>query len=147
MIAGKIILLVEDDAYQVLFMEIEFQRVHTNAQLHFVKDGIEAQQYVAGEGDYWDRQKHPLPEVILLDLQMPRLDGFGFLNWLRSRPEGPERFIPVIVMSGSADPEQVARAELGANGYLIKEVDWDKFRKQVRGLGAFYAETPRIYST
>ena len=146
----RILLLVEDDLNQVSLMEIAFQRIHAQVQLRVVRDGVEAQQYMTGEGDYWDRRKHPLPDVILLDLRMPRLDGFEFLEWLRSRPNEWERNTPVVVMSSWALPAQIARAyALGANGYLIKAFEWDQLREQVRGLGSFWktAETARISST
>jgi CheY-like chemotaxis protein len=150
MSAGRTFLLVEDDAYEVLFMEIEFQRAHTHVQFRVVKDGVEAQHYLAGEGDYHDRRKHPLPDVILLDVQMPRLDGFEFLTWLRSLPDEAARCIPVVVLSTSGRPEHVTRAyELGANGYLVKAFDWHEFREQIRGLSAFWgvhAETGPVYA-
>src|SRR5262245_45693480 len=150
MSGGRIFLLVEDDLNQVSLMEIAFHKIHSQVQLHAVRDGVEAQQYMTGEGDYWDRRKHPLPNVIVLDLRMPRLDGFDFLEWLRSRPNEWERNTPVVVMSCWALPAQIARAyELGANGYLIKAFGWNELCEQVKGLGAFWetVETARICST
>ena len=147
--ARKTFLLVENDAYQVLLIEVEFQRVPTNAQLRVVRDGFEAQQYLSGEGDYWDRQKHPIPDLILLDLRLPRLDGFEFLAWLRSQPEVAARLIPVVVLSALTHPRHITRAyELGANGYVVKAFEWEKLRDQVRGVCAFWgshAQTEPVY--
>jgi two-component system response regulator len=89
--------------------------------------------------------KYPLPNVILLDLNMPRLNGFDFLEWLRSGASGQHRFIPVVVMSSSALEEEVARAyALGVNSYMVKPVDWQKFRERIKTLGIYWAEHVEI---
>jgi CheY-like chemotaxis protein len=139
MSARKTFLLVEDDSFDVEFVENEFNQAPLHISLQAVRDGVEAMHYVEGQGDYADRQKYPLPDVILLDLKMPRMDGFDFLAWLRSRSD-PHRFIPVVVMSSSPLPEDVGRAyTLGANSYLIKPVSWEDFRERIRALGVYWS--------
>ena len=131
---------MEDDPYDALFVETEFEKAHVKTGLQIVRDGVEAMHYVGGQGEYADRQKYPLPDVILLDLKMPRMDGFEFLAWLRSRSTEPHRFIPVVVMSSSPLPEDVERAyTLGANSYLIKPVNWEDFRDRIRALGVYWS--------
>ena len=142
MSARKVFLLVDDDPRQRELMKMEFQKPEIKAELHVVQDGVEAQQYIEGEGAYQDRQKYPFPEVILLDLNMPRMDGFEFLAWLRSRPDEAERCIPVMVMAGSTEPQTIARAyALGANGYLVKESRMGKLGAQVKGVISFWGRT------
>jgi CheY-like chemotaxis protein len=140
MSARKTFLLVEDDRFDAEFVENEFNQAPLHISLQAVRDGVEAMQYVEGQGEYADREKYPLPVVILLDLKMPRMDGFEFLTWLRSRSTDPHRFIPVVVMSSSPLPEDVARAyTLGANSYLIKPVNWEDFRDRIRALGIYWS--------
>ena len=142
MSARKTFLLVEDDAYDALFVETEFEKAHVKTDLQIVRDGVEARQYMEGQDHYGDRQEHPLPDVILLDLEMPRMNGFEFLEWLRSRSPDAYRLIPVVVMSALPHAEDVERAHaLGANGFLAKPVDWQEYREQIRTLGHFEGGT------
>jgi CheY-like chemotaxis protein len=107
-------------------------------------------QYIVGHGPHADWEEHPLPAVIVLDLNLPRLDGFQFLEWLRTESPAPKCYIPVIVMSGSLKPEDVSRAyALGANSYVVKHVHWEEFRKRIKACGIFwntYAALPRAFS-
>jgi CheY-like chemotaxis protein len=83
-------------------------------------DGEETIAYLKGDGKYADRRKYPLPDLLLLDLKMPRLDGFQVLQWLRANPF--PRLV-VAVLSGSDDPEQMAQAlDLGAHFFHTKEL-------------------------
>jgi CheY-like chemotaxis protein len=138
---------VEDDPNDVFLVEHEFKRA-PHLRLVHVGDGREAVRYLIGEGEYADRQKHPLPDVILLDLKMPGFSGFDFLEWLHSESPGDQRLIPVVVMSSSSLQEDVRRAyALGVNSYITKPVDWKTFRERIQLLGIFWsehAETPEI---
>ena len=95
--------------------------------------------------------RHRAPEapcLILLDLKMPRIGGFEFLEWRSTQAHEDLRIIPVIVMSGSALEEDVKRAyQLGANQYMVKPIDWDSFRERMRLLGTVWkehCETPKV---
>ena len=146
--ARKTFLLVEDDEYDVLFLQTEFGKTHVNLYLQVVSDGVLARQYLEGQGGYADREIHPLPDVILVDLRLPRVDGFEFLEWLRAGERGQHRLIPVVVLSSSGQPEDVLRAyTLGANSYVVKPVSWQECRERIRALCVYWAahaETPRI---
>lgn len=141
-------LLVEDDPNDVYFVKKEFQSAPVNVSLIHVGDGRESIRYLLGEGEYEDRQKHPLPNVILLDLKMPGLDGFQFLKWLRTESPGDLHLLPSIIMSSSAVQKDIKRAyALGANLYMCKPVNWDVFKERIRLLGVFWAmhiEVPEI---
>src|SRR5438477_5846459 len=95
-------LVVEDNATDIEFVQIAFK--NSPHELHLVTDGQQAIDYLSGTGQYANRKKFPLPQVILLDLKMPRVDGFGVLNWLRHNSPGELRLLPVIVMSTSDEP-------------------------------------------
>ena len=140
MSARKTFLLVEDDGLDVEFVEHQFKQAPDHLSLQVVRDGVEAVHYVEGQGAFADRQKFPPPDVILLDLKMPRMNGFEFLVWLRSRPSEPDRFIPVFVVSSSPLPEDMKRAyTLGANSYLMKPVNWQEFRDRIRASGIYWS--------
>lgn len=139
--SATLFLLVEDDANDVLFVETEFKRSAPNARLTVVHDGIEAKRYLEGSGTYSDRNKHPVPDVILLDLKMPRFSGFDFLEWLRDQSPNLTRLIPVIVLSSSPLQADVTRAyALGANAYVVKPVDWNLFRDRISTMATFWSK-------
>lgn len=134
-------LLVEDDPNDVFFMQEAFKEAPACIRLEAVSDGWHAINYLEGLGLYGNRRKYPVPNVILLDLKMPRVDGFGFLEWLRAKGPREHRFIPVLVMSSSALPEDVERAySLGVNSYLVKPVDWHEFKERIKTIGAYWGE-------
>jgi len=113
------VLVAEDDPGDVFLLERAFASAGVPASLHFVRDGQEAIDYLGGEAAYSDRTQHPLPDLLLLDLKMPRLNGFDVLEWLRQQP-GLKR-LPVTVLTSSDQPQDVNRAyDLGANSYLLK---------------------------
>ena len=134
-------LLVEDDPNDVLFVRQAFKQAPASIRLEAVGDGLEAMHYLEGQGEFADRQRCPLPNVILLDLKMPWVGGFEFLEWLRAKAPREQRFIPVLVMSSSALREDVERAySLGVNSYLVKPVDWDEFKERIKAIGVYWAE-------
>ncbi len=146
--ATKTFLHVEDDPNDAEFVEKALKESSLSINLRSVRDGVFAKQYMEGHGKYADRELHPLPDVILLDLKMPRLDGFEFLAWLRTQSPPGQRLTPVVVMSSSSILEDVQRAyALGANSYLVKPVDASKFDECVNTLAAYWtlhARTPEI---
>jgi len=142
-------LLVEDDDNDVLLLKREFKKAPGNIHLHVVNDGEEAIHYLCRKGKFTNADKHPLPNVILLDLKMPRINGFEFLEWLRTKAPEPLNLIPVLVMSSSALESDVQKAYgLGANAYMVKPADWHLFKKRVADLGVYWAEhveTPAVH--
>jgi len=144
---GTMFLLVEDDRNDAFIIEQEFKRSGQGVRVVIVHDGIEARRYLEGDGQYSDREKFPLPDVILLDLKMPRFSGFDFLEWLRYKGGANISWTPVVVISSSNLQKDVDRAyALGVNSYLVKPVEWKQFRERIKALGAYWSEhveTPR----
>lgn len=130
------ILLVEDDSSSADLAKLLLKKIAPNVAIAHASDGVEALEYLEGRGQFsgfgpqW-------PVVILLDLKMPRLDGFGVLERMRETPEmGLSR---VIVLSASAQERDVQRAyQLGACGYVVKSIDFDCFRSALQAIWDFW---------
>ena len=113
------ILVAEDDPTDAYFFERAFRRAGLPVTLHFVRDGQEVLDYLQGEGQFADRTRYPLPQLLLLDLKMPRLDGFDVLEWVRKQPSMSG--VLIVIFSSSEEPRDINRAYgLGANSYLVK---------------------------
>ena len=113
------ILLAEDNPDDVLLLQHAFKKAGVAHRLEVVCDGIEAMEYLNGENDYADREHHPFPDVLLLDLNMPRMDGFEVLGQVR-RDAGYSGLM-VHVLTASIREADVQRAyDLGANSYVLK---------------------------
>ena len=113
------ILLADDSENDFLLMSHAFEKAGVKTQLKAVRNGEEAIAYLKGESDYSDRSIHPLPNVLLLDLNMPKKNGFEVLEWVRA--QASFKHVPVVVLTASTRIEDVERAyELGANSFLVK---------------------------
>ena len=116
------VLLVEDDLNDIFLVKRAFKIAKIENPLQVVTDGVEAVQYLRGEGKYEDRHAHPLPKLIVMDIKMPRQSGFDVLQWVKN--DGPLRRIPIVIVSSSDNPADINHAyELGANAYMIKPMD------------------------
>lgn len=119
MLQHATILLVEDDPNDVLLMERAFEKARLANPLQVVRDGEEAIDYLSGRGEYSDRDRYPIPLLLLLDLKMPKKSGFEVLDWIRDQPELRE--LSVVVLTSSKEAPDVAKSyRLGANSYLVK---------------------------
>src|SRR5438105_1163884 len=113
------ILAADDDPDDIFSLSRAFLTAGLPHRVIPVSDGQEAINYLMGEGGYVDRYKYPLPGLLILDLSMPRKDGFEVLQWLRERRDFD--YLPVAVISGSEKAEDIQRAKaLGADDYRIK---------------------------
>src|SRR3954464_3285420 len=100
----RTILLADDDRDDVFFLKRAVERVEPNSTVIGVEDGQACLDYLTGDGDYKDRgTAAPLPDLIVLDLKMPRKTGHEVLRWLRQQPQF--KTVPVVVLSGSVIPE------------------------------------------
>jgi CheY-like chemotaxis protein len=131
------LLHVEDDPNDVLLLRRAFQKAGIEIAIASVGDGVEAVNYLGGQGAYADRTKHPLPSLILLDLKLPKKSGLEVLEWLRG--QGDLRLIPVIVLTSSQDAGDVRRAyELGANSYLVKPAQSATLGEMMKALNGYW---------
>jgi CheY-like chemotaxis protein len=130
-----LILLAEDREDDVIMLRRSFQKAGINNPMQVVRDGEEAISYLEGTGSFSDRVEFPLPELILLDLKMPKVDGFDVLRWIRSQRSFSG--IRVVVLSSSESIRDVNLAySLGANSFLVKPTDFNGFVE----LSGFIAE-------
>jgi CheY-like chemotaxis protein len=112
-------LYVEDDANDFALLKLASQKCGTPFNLQHAADGEQAISYLDGAGACADREEYPFPDLILLDLKLPKLDGFEVLQWIRSNPATLS--VPVVVLAGSSFRADIRRAlELGANSYAAK---------------------------
>ena len=117
--APQVVLYVEDSEADFALLKLASRKCGTPFTLQHAADGEKAIDYLSGTGPYGDRTEHPFPDLVLLDLRMPRLDGFEVLQWIRDNPA--TRTLPVVVLAGSSFRSDVRRAlELGANSYAVK---------------------------
>lgn len=130
----RVVLLVDDDADFTLLVENAFAKAWPDAHLQCVSDGDEAIQYLLGHDRYSNREQFPIPSLMLLDLKMPRVNGFEVLEWKRECPE--LNSIPVVVWSSSGLSEDVQHAcSLGAVAYVTKPMalaDYLEFSAHLR---------------
>lgn len=113
------ILLVEDDPNSVFFFQHAIEQLGITNPLQVATDGREALDYLENNGAFANRQKYPLPGLVVLDLKLPRASGFDVLRQMRANPALPK--IVVIMLTSSADEDDVRQAyALGANAYLVK---------------------------
>lgn len=135
--SGKTILLVEDNPDDVELTIRALQKNNIANEVIVVGDGEEALAYLTGTGTYAGRNLADLPQVVLLDLKLPKVGGIEVLRALRADPR--TRLLPVVVLtSSSEEPDIITSYQLGANSYIRKPVDFNQFLEAVRQLGLYW---------
>ena len=133
------ILVAEDQPVEVMLLKRAFSQVGVKTPVRFVKDGQEAIDYLSGQESFNDREANPLPCMMLLDLKMPRMDGFEVLDWVRQQPS--LKRLPIVVFSSSTIPEEIDRAyDLGANSFIMKPAGMEAQRAVVEQLQDYWLE-------
>ena len=121
------VLYVEDSADDFHLFKLASRKCGTPFSLRHAADGEQAIAYLSGAGAYADREEFPYPNLVLLDLKMPRLDGFEVLHWIRTNPG--TKTLPVVVLAGSSFRADIRRAlELGANSYAAKPAKFEELQ-------------------
>src|SRR5579862_82152 len=142
-----VILLAEDEEDYVLLIKHAFAQGNIPNPLHVVWNGQEAISYLKGEGKYSNRDEFPLPDLLLLDLKMPRMNGFEVLKWLRAQPGLSA--LRVLVLTSSDQIRDVNEAyQLGANSFLVKPSDFQDVTQLSRLIQDFWlkaSKAPEIF--
>jgi two-component system response regulator len=133
----RYILLVEDNPDDEELTLLSLRKNNLAHDIVVVRDGVEAIEFLFGNGQYAHRDVSHVPTVILLDLKLPKLDGLGVLKRLRA--EERTRTLPVVVLtSSSQDADVIASYNLGANSYVRKPVEFGAFVEAVSSLGLYW---------
>lgn len=133
----KIILLVEDNPDDVVLTMRAMKRHHLGNKVVVAKDGVEALDWLFGTGQYAGRDTDVQPEVVLLDLKLPKVDGLEVLRQIRADPRTST--LPVVILTTSDEQRDVLQAyHLGANSYVRKPVDFGEFSEAVQQLGLYW---------
>lgn len=115
------ILLVEDEANDVILLKYAFEKAGILTPVQVVSDGREAIAYLSGHGIYAERSRYPEPHMILLDLNLPIVTGIEVLKWIAAIPKFPK--IPIVVLTSSRDPKEVeACRALGVSAFMVKPI-------------------------
>ncbi|MCO6411974.1 MAG: response regulator [Thiogranum sp.] len=137
MIDNKTILLVEDNPDDEALTLRALKRNNILSEVIVARDGAEALDCLLGACDRGQQGAGPLPELVLLDLKLPKIDGLEVLRRLRS--DARTRRIPVVILTSSNEERDIVRGyELGANSYIRKAVDFNEFMETVRQLGVYW---------
>lgn len=137
------LLVVEDEENDYHLIEMALKEGEFPTRVRWVRDGVEAMDYLTGTGPFHEREPSSAPDLVLLDLKMPRMGGFELLRWLRDNRT--HRTLPALVMSSSPLPEDIRRAyELGATSYFVKPHRFEEFVALLKHLAAYwsYAASP-----
>ena len=146
MLDQAVILLAEDREDDILLIRRAFKMAFLDNPLQVVRDGEECIAYLSGTGKFSNRAEYPLPDLLLLDLKMPRMDGFEVLSWVRQHPTLSS--LRTIVVTSSECIRDVNRAyQLGANSFLVKPSDFLNYIEMSKFLAGFWlrlSKTPEI---
>lgn len=130
---AEVVLIAEDDADHLLILRRAFKQAGLINPVQIVRDGDEAVAYLDGVGKFANRDEYPLPALLLLDLKLPKRDGFSVLEWIRRHPTLNR--LRVVVLTSSADIKDVNRAyTAGANSFLTKPLDFRDFVDMSRAI-------------
>ncbi len=142
-IARTILLMADDDPADCLLTEKALRKAQVTSPLYVVHDGAELMDYLKRRGEYADPEDAPRPSLILLDLNMPRVNGKEFLEQFRNEPD--LRSIPVVILTTSDEERDIASSyELGANAYMVKPAAFDDMVSVARIVKAHWLEAVRL---
>ena len=138
-----VILLAEDDPDDQMFARRAVVLCHQYIRLHIVEDGEQLMLYLRRQGEYADAIAYPRPDLVLLDLNMPRKSGREALREIKSDPA--LRRIPVVVMTTSAAHLDITDAyDQGTNAYVVKPLEYERLCEAMKALGFFWFDTARL---
>lgn len=133
----KRILLVEDNENDMLLTLRVLRKSKVANHIDVVRDGVEALDYLFARGSYADRKASDLPDVVLLDLKLPKVGGLEVLRQIRK--EHHTKYLPVVILTSSSEVKDMVNGyELGANSYVRKAIDFEEFSNAVKQLGIYW---------
>ena len=139
---GRTILVADDEEAAHVLIHRAFHLAQSSCALQIVTNGEEAINYLMGVGSFSNRDQYPVPALVLLDLKMPKKDGFEVLKWMREQPE-LKRMVAVM-LSTSDEPVDINRAyDLGANSFLVKTPKFTEFTELVKSLDNYWSKHNR----
>jgi CheY-like chemotaxis protein len=137
---NQVVLSVDDNDVDGALLERAFKRCSIPSRLFRVSEGPQAMAYLTGHGIYADRGAYPLPDLVLLDLAMPKMNGLEVLKWIRDQSELKKT--AVLIFTASEKPEDVREStRMGANGYLVKPTKFEDLKNLVRTIYSEWLET------
>lgn len=131
------ILLAEDEENDVILIKRAFEKSRLINPVHVVENGEDALHYLSGQGKYSDRDLYPFPTLLLLDLKLPKKNGFEVIQAVRANDEW-KRLLIVVLSSSSLNPDINRAYELGANSYLVKPPDFDNLIAMLKQLQSYW---------
>ena len=135
---SKTVLVAEDNPDDVFALKWAFKRAQITNPIEVVRNGQQAIDYLSGAGDYADRERHPLPFLVLLDLKMPYVSGFEVLAWIRQQTALES--LPVVVLTSSDENRDHQKAyALGARSYLVKPPEPEDIKQILSSLQSLWA--------
>jgi len=127
------ILVADDETNDIFFLRRAFQKAGLDPKIFEATDGEQVEKYLAGEDSFSDRSRFPLPGLLVLDIKMPKRDGFDVLKWLQGRED--LKTLNVVMLTSSSQDCDIRKArELGARDYFVKPSDFDQLTKLVQTL-------------
>jgi CheY-like chemotaxis protein len=133
------VLLVDDSESDIFFFKRAVADIQLNCDLQVCKDGQQAIEYLSRQGPYAERAVYPLPTLIVINLQMPRMGGLELLKWLKSQPR--LKALPAIILSALDSRAIITQAyELGANAFMTKSATYDGLLLKLETLTRFWLE-------
>lgn len=133
----KVILLIEDNPDDEVLTVRALKKGNVANEIIVARDGKEAVDYLFGDGDYSDRDMSIMPQLIILDLKLPKIDGLEVLRQIRSNEK--TKLLPVVILTSSNEEKDLVDSyTLGANSYVQKPVDFDQFIKAARRLKLYW---------
>jgi len=133
----KVILLVEDNPDDEELTLLALRKNHIQNEIVVAHDGVEALDYLFGTGMYENRDTSRQPQVVLLDIKLPRLNGLDVLQRMRENPA--TQFLPVVILTSSSEEEDIlASYRLGANSFVRKPVNFHQFVDAIQQLGIYW---------
>ena len=131
------ILVIEDNPDDIELTLRAFRKSNIANDVIVVRDGVEALEYLFATGRYADRDPNALPQVVLLDLNLPRIGGLEVLEQVRAHPK--TKLLPVVILTSSIEERDLVNGySLGANSYVQKPVDFERFADSVKQLGLYW---------